>query len=241
MNMRNLIPVMTLAAGLSLSPAAGAGVVPVLEPPWLEAPRLDGVWGDGEWRGGKAAVLSTEDCSRRPEVRLVETSAGLYVGILMKDGTPIHGRSPDGGTLHQEDVFEIFFELAGDDRRYAELQISRSGAAFHKSYVLRSAPEITNTGRFTPEFLERSLQETVAPVPRGVRWASGSSEGWWVAEVFLPRRLLGPVLRANFAVHDWDRSLGVAGRTGRFYYWSAIESGCPHISPSRFGRVILRS
>lgn len=239
MNTRTLVSVMTVAVGLTLSPVAEA--VPAVEAVWQAAPCLDGIWGREEWRGGSSAVLTTDGCLKRPEVRVVETAAGLYVGVLMKDGTPIHGRSPAGGTLHQEDVFEIFFELEGDDRRYAELQISRSGAAFHKSYVLRSAPEITSTGRFTPEFLERHLKETITPVPSGVRWATGSSDGWWVAEVFLPRRLLGEVLRANFAVHDWDRSLGVAGRTGRFYYWSAIESGCPHISPSRFGRVILRS
>jgi hypothetical protein len=172
---------------------------------------------------------------------MVKTAAGLYLGVLMRDDTPSFGRSPVGETLHREDVLEIFFEDPVDKRRYRELQISRSGAAFHKAYLLKAEPEVTGTGRLTPEYLESSFDQKIRPVPRDVRWATGSTRDGWVAEVFLPRRLLGSELRANFAVHDWNRPLGAHGREGRFYYWSAIEAGCPHISPARFGRVIFRS
>lgn len=237
MRIRDLLFSLTVVTGLFLSPEAGAESA--LQAAWLAGPKLDGVWKTGEWTGASAAVLSAAGRPEKPEVRVIETSGGLYFGILMRDNSLVFGRSPRGGSLHQEDVLEIFFELRGDARRYAEFQISRSGEVFYKSYFLQAEAEVTSTGRLTPEFLERYFVESIRPVPQGIRWASGSSAGRWVAEVFLPRRLLGSKVRANFAVHDWDRALGTTDRKGRFYYWTAVEPGCPHISPSRFGFVFL--
>lgn len=228
-------------AGLLGSPVALAGNVPTVIAGQGMAPRLDGVWNGEEWASGSRVLLADAGGPGHRVVRILETSAGLYLGLLLPDATPSFGRSPEGGSLHREDVFEIFFEIDGDSRRYAELQISRSGAAFYKTFLLRKAPEVTSTGRLSPAYLERDFHEEQKPVPDGVRWAVGSGPRHWVAELFLPRRLYGKVLRANLAVHDWDRALGVGGRTGRFYYWSTTEPGCPHISPSRFGYLILRS
>jgi hypothetical protein len=228
-------------AGLLLSPAARADDVPSLAVAGGKAPCLDGVWNGREWEAGSRAILASAGGAGNRTIRILETPAGLYLGLVVPDATPSFGRSPAGESLHREDVFEIFFEIDGDSRRYAELQISRSGTAYYKTFLLRKPPEVTATGRLSPAYLVRDFQEEPKRVPDGVRWAVGSDDRLWVVELFLPRRLFGKVLRANLAVHDWDRPLGVEGRTGRFFYWSPIESGCPHISPSRFGYLILRS
>lgn len=229
--------------GLGESPSAA---VPRLAAP----PVIDGAVSESEWREAVRVALP-EQGGVKTSVRLAWREEGLYVGLIADENTPF-SREPDPreGSLHAQDVFEVFIDPVGDARQYYEIQLALSGETFFKNFLLSADPEVTAEGFLTEEFRARHFREEKTARPKAFLSASkyDPSRGVWTAELFLPAtflnsrnhdaRLRPGVLRANLVRHDWrNASVGDAA----FLYWAPVKSGHPHISPTLMGSLSLEA
>ncbi len=223
-----------------------------------QPPRIDGVIGREEWAGAVPVFFpQTGEAVRSPqpypgEIRVAWTKEGLYLAFQGIERNPVWGRTSKGSPLYQEDVFEFFLDPTGDHRQYVEVQLSPGGQAYFKNYVLTAPLRLTLEKRLTQEFVESELWRYEIPSPENFKTASrlDRKTHLWTLEAFFPaafvnRRQGGGALtpgkmRVNFARYDWDRALGDTARQPRYFYWSPVLQGCPHISPTSMGYLILK-
>ena len=240
-------------------PAARAESLPrIVAPSATQPPQVDGVIVGGEWaRAVPVSFPQTGDVIGKPqpypgEVRMLWTQEGLYLAFQGLESNPVFGRTAKGAPLYQEDVFEFFLDPTGDHRQYFETQLSPSGRAYFKNYVLSAPLRLTSEGRLTQEYVESELWRYEIPLPDKFRTASrvNPKTHLWTLEAFFPAALVnrrqggGPLkpgkMRVNFARYDWDLPLGDPARHPLYFYWAPVLQGCPHISPEAMGYLILK-
>jgi hypothetical protein len=219
-------------------------------PPAIEAPRaaaapiLDGLLDEPVWKTAPAIDLQAGTA------RLCWTPEGLYAAFESQDPALFASTSAPGSSLHEGDVFEIFFDAIGDHLQYTEVQVNAADRSFFKNYILTAPPLLTKTNRLTKEFCDSQLWRYDLPAPEGFTVKSRVVDGAWTTELFLPAKFLnrrrggtpleaGITLYLNLARYDWNAPMGGAERKAEFHYWVSVEPGCPHISPTRMGAVTL--
>ncbi len=176
----------------------------------------------------------------------------LSITTLMLCGNDLQKVKSD---LYKEDVCELFLAALPDSRQWFEIQVSPRNQTMDVLHLFTGdASRVTPTGRLQPDAVARdrwSLREWEAS---GLRTASGTlldanaARIGWTVEVAIPSALLtkrlggGPLrpldLYANFVRYDHPAAED-GTRSTVFASWSAVESGCPHISPSRLGTLRL--
>lgn len=237
-----------MATSLFVDPAFAA-------PPRAEAvfapvaPRIDGSMRDPIW--ATAIPIRFPEADSSNEVRFLWNASGLFLGFQTTDPSLHFGKTPVGNSLHEEDVFEFFFDPRGDHRQYVEAQINPAGRFFAKNYVLTARPRLTKEGRLTQPFVESELWRYEIPLPTNAQLDSrvDRPSGKWTLEMFLPadwvnRREGGTPLRPgvwriNLVRHDWTQALGTPDRPRDFQYWAPVLPGNPHISPTLMGYLKL--
>ncbi|GAT35433.1 hypothetical protein TSACC_3499 [Terrimicrobium sacchariphilum] len=208
-------------------------------------PEIDGVLSAGEWENTEEIILP----GGNPTVVRAEWSeTGLYFSLKALDTTPFI-RKPGleaEGSLHMQDVWEIFIDVLGDARQYYEVQIALSGETYAKNHLLTAPPEVDETHVLRKEFWCREWWPQPIILPADVRASSryDPMSGWWTAEIFLPagfvnkRRggcpLSAGVIRLNLVRHDWKNATDAD-----FLYWAPVKSGHPHLSPTVMGTLRL--
>lgn len=237
-------------------PAAGVGFT-------TQPPTIDGGLDDACWRD----VVALDDLqpaldsgkagsARQPtRIRLLWDADYLYVSFACRDADVYStGSIPHDGDLYKEDVCEVFLSALADGRQWFEIQVSPRNQTMDVLHLFTGDPsQVTPTGRLKAEAVARdrwALREWEAT---GLRTAAGELRengvlvGWTVEAAIpaalLTKRLNGGALRplnlyANFVRYDHPAA-GNGNRSPQFASWSAVESGCPHISPSRFGTLRL--
>jgi len=221
-------------------------------------PVIDGILKPEEWSAAAPLFLSIGwpkaqvMLSTCGEARLLWTPEGLYCSWEVVDNTLVFGHAPSGMPLYKEDVFELFIDSVGDHRQYYEIELDPAGHAYFKNTILTAKPRLTNEFRLEEDFVKSNLWSYVIPAPDGFRIASkvNPTTHLWTLEVFLPasfinRRLNGKPLapttmRFNLARHDWDLPLDSPNRKVKFYYYSPVLPGNPHISPTLMGNLVLK-
>lgn len=224
------------------------------EPPSLEArfvptsPVIDGHLDEEAWTKAEAAKIPADRDGQVSSVRFLWSEDGLYFGFEGVDSTPFQKDREPSGSLHTQDVVELFIDPVGDSMQYIEVQISLSGASFFQDYVLSAPPQTEPTGALTREFFSREWWPRAMPEPAGFVCVSrhDATTHRWVVEGFLPTEAFnrrrggkplqpGPI-RLNIARHDWKES---DPEGTLLLYWSEVIPGWPHLSPARMGTLQL--
>jgi hypothetical protein len=248
-------------------PARGeaSASVPAIEVPRARAaPRVDGRLDDEAWKGSAviAGLFPATDAgadvrlAKLPTtVRLLWDPEFLYVAFECADDE-VHGtgeaRARD--QIYMEDVCEVFLDAAGDGRQVFEVQSSPRGRNFTVLYLYTREPEYSAGMRLSQEFCRTDRWKFPGWEAAGLKTAGrvtsrdGRPAGWTV-EMAIPagpvakrlgRETLFPTeIRANFVRYDWPPSGPDGKRELLQQTWSPVLKGCPHISPSRMGRLRL--
>jgi hypothetical protein len=220
-------------------------VIPLAEHP----PVMDGKLDDPQWR--HAAILGPlsapsnprrEELAQQPEyrteVRMLWDTKTLYFAFTCR-GAPIEATyTRHDDPLFRQDVVEVFLDVAGDQREYAELQANPAGVTGDYYHWCEPNPRnpVKRIFRHEPTW---DLQGFVATA--GLLQEKGADVGWIVemsvpVESLLKKRGLDPDLRPGQALavnvlryaHPKDASgKGVHHQ----FNWSPTLRGCPHITP----------
>jgi hypothetical protein len=239
-------------AALRVAVLLGIPGIALAEPPLVTVPHvaqrpvIDGEVSDTEWQGARTVALPARG-GMQTAVRIFWAEEGLYVAFVAEEPTPFsRERDPVEGSLHQQDVVEIFIDPVGDARQYYEIQVALSGEVFIKNFLLTADPEVSPEGFLTADFRARAFWPGRIPPPENFQTVGkhDPGEGVWTAEVFLPAgflskrrgtaRLQPGRLRVNLARHDWRNE-----KDAEFSYWALVKAGHPHISPTRMGTFVL--
>lgn len=242
----------------------GEGVPSLQVPRATTPPAIDGRLDDEPWRGAAtiAGLLPSrgEDTAARiaktpTTVRVLWDPGYLYVAFeCVDDAVYTTGDSRPRDQIYREDVCEVFLDGVGDGRQYLEVQSSPAGRNFDVLYLYSREPEYTPQMRLTEEFCRADRWKFPGWEVKGLRTAGrklvrrGKEVGWTV-EIAIPA---GPIMkrrgregffpteiRANFVRYDWPPSDSDGKRELLQQNWSPVLLGCPHISPSRMGRLNL--
>jgi len=237
--------VLTLGACV-LRAAAPQGCAEPGPPPEAEVARAGGASPTAaEWAAAPEMLLSGE--ASRTGVRALWSPEALFIAMEAVEATPFTREPEKGGSLHTQDVFEVFIDPVGDARQYYELQVALSGALFFKNFLLSAPPVTEADGVLDPAFRAAECWSFPLPVPPEIEATSrrDPQSGLWRVEVRLPASLLHRrrpgkpltpgTLRANFVRHDWRNAREVS-----FLYWSPVRPGHPHLSPGRMGALHLK-
>lgn len=261
-----LLSLLALAAACRLGLAgpvreSSSDIVPVLEVPRARvAPTVDGRIEDEAWKrsaviaglfpatdaGGDARLANLPTT-----VRVLWDPQFLYVAFECADdevyGT---GEARARDQLYMEDVCEVFLEGVGDGRQIFEVQSSPRGRNYTVLYLYTRDSEYSAGNRLAQEYCRTDRWKFPGWEAPGLKTAGRSRVGkGWTVEMAIPA---GPVvkrlgsetffpteLRANFVRYDWPPSGGDGKRELLQQTWSPVLKGCPHISPSRMGRLRL--
>lgn len=247
-----------------LSGEAAPLAVPELSVPHTaEPPVIDGLLGDACW--SRAAVIEgllparggtyQDKLDKRPTtVRLLWDKDNLYVSFTCKDedvfatGTVAHD-----GNIYTEDACEVFIDAKGDGRQWIEIQVNPLNQTLDlMSFFSGDTKDVNANGRLVTSGTDFwSFRSWEA---EGMRNASGrlvDGDGniiGWTVEMAIPAKLLTKrwgggdlrplAMRANFVRYDHPRKED-GEREVLFMSWGVVEHGCPHISPTAMGRLIL--
>jgi|GEM_PF-3213912 len=173
-------------------------------------------------------------------------SEHLYVAFVCMQPPPFYAdRTERDAKLHEQDVAEVYLDVAGDMMQYVELHVSPLGTSGDIYHVWSAKPD------FPPDKIDwkqtSAHKSDSAWDLDGFRAASapiiidGKTVGWTVeAEIpvsgLLVKRGLseklaeGRKIRMNFLRYVYELS-GDGKRIHRQLNWSKTMKGCPHVSP----------
>jgi hypothetical protein len=186
-------------------------------------------------------------------VRVLWDPQYLYVSFDCRSNNVFFsGTKSHDDMLFKEDAVEVFIDGFGDGRQYIEVQVNPAGVNFDAMHVVIAPPETTHGERFSQAFCDSgnwlSFPEWTM---KGLRTAARRTHTGWTAELAIPadtimKRKGSAVffptgLRANFVRCDHPASGPNGKRELTPQNWSPVLFGCPHISPTRMGRLQLIS
>ncbi len=255
--------ILALASLLAGCGTAFAAPLPTLTVPFAtQTPRVDAAPNDPAWQRAAcipaltvSPVLGENPAAPLPtQVFVLWDADFLYVRFVSEDKdiyTPFQERD----TPHyQGDVAEVFLDAVGDGQQYYEFELSPRGGILDQNFALTAPQRNDEYGRLLPEVTDRDLWANLAWNCDGLRTATqilrrDGHDAGWIAEFALPakvmlKRLGGGkfeprTLRANFLRYDWQPREGSRERDLVAHNWSTVLRGCPHISPSRMGYLVL--
>lgn len=226
---------------------------------------IDGKLDDPAWRG--AAIIKGLHPSREENfqdkidsiptiIRILWDENFLYVGFECIDADIYSsGKLKHDDDLYKEDVCEVFIDGKGDGRQYVEIQVNPDGENLDMIYVFSGEPEYTPELRMTQEFCDKNRWGFREWNMEGLRTAGsriyrdGKIIGWNV-EMAIPatvivkrhglKNFVPMEIRANFLRYDWQVDEKTGTRELLQMNWSPVLKGCPHISPSSMGRLVLK-
>jgi hypothetical protein len=242
--------------------AFGAALPSVQVPHADRAPAINAAPGDPSWSG--AAKIDSLQLSENasPGLKAIPQTAvllqwdraNLYVRFVCEGDAEIY--SPFSGRdapYYKGDVVEVFLDVIGDGREYVELEVSPNNGVLDQIYLCTTEPKCGANGVLEAGIIDRDLWIFPSWNLDGLRTAARrNGKGGWIVDMAIPASILkrtgrkefGPMaIRANFLRYDYPRKeQGARGGNDREFVplnWSSVEAGCPHISPSRMGRLQL--
>jgi hypothetical protein len=247
-----------------IRPESEKGIPSLDVPRAIAPPVIDGRLDEKVWK--EAATITGllpargEDTAARiaripTTVRVLWDPGSLYVSFeCVDDEVWSTGSARPRDQIYLEDVCEVFLDGVGDGRQYLEVQSSPAGRNFDVLYLFTRSPAYTPQMRMTEEFCRTDRWKFPGWEVKGVRTAGrklirGDKVIGWAVEMAIPA---GPVMkrrgsevffpteiRGNFVRYDWPLSPATGKRELLQMNWSPVLLGCPHISPSRMGRLNL--
>lgn len=218
------------------------------EPAWQTAPASE-VFVPSINRAEKELA---EDPAYRTTVRALHDGSTLYVAFECH-GPPFWAtftRRDD--KLYEQDVAEIFLDVAGDMREYAEMQASPNGVVAD-FYHWWNPPPTYPAGQLDWDQIGKQHRGDGAWNLDGLRAAGRAMDApaqGWTVEFAVPLEPLltvrglpptlspGQTLKANFVRYVWllkpDGTRGHNQMT-----WKPIIQGCPHVSPMAHGTLFV--
>jgi hypothetical protein len=171
----------------------------------------------------------------------------LHIRFVCQDAhifLPQQGRDAE---LYRGDVVEVFLDTVGDGAAVTELQFSPAGDAFDQVILLTRPLVSQENGLMAGDLASRDLWMDRSWNMEGLRWATKRSDSGWVTDVAIPARSalrrsgLGSwkpmTISANLLRYDYMPT--ATGQQLVALNWSTVQFGCPHLSPSRMGRLHL--
>ncbi|HCE42587.1 MAG TPA: hypothetical protein DET40_03465 [Lentisphaeria bacterium] len=264
--MKKMLLFLLFLSACSSVDVKNSGPVPSLDVPLLATPPvIDGKLDDPAWKD--AAVIKGLRSSRGKNyqdkidkipttIRVLWDENYLYVGFECIDADIYSsGKMKHDEDLYKEDVCEVFIDGKGDGRQYVEIQATPDGESLDLMYVFTGDPEYTSELRMTPEFCDKERWGFREWNMEGLRTAGSRIErdgkivGWSV-EMAIPaaavvkrqglKNFVPMEIRANFMRYDWPADEKTGKRDLLHMNWSPVLKGCPHISPSSMGRLVLK-
>ncbi|MEM8495376.1 MAG: carbohydrate-binding family 9-like protein, partial [Planctomycetota bacterium] len=144
---------------------------------------------------------------------------------------------------HEGDVVEVFF---GSVSRYFEVQVSPRGRTLDKSFTIQGPVTTGPEGALLAEN-RRRMDARLHDDLEGLRAASQEVDGGWVVDLMIPAAYLPKLpglgdppakVLANFVRLDQPTPGDINAVTAQTN-WSPVVRGRPHISPQRFGELVL--
>lgn len=256
------------ALGICLAAGAGMGgelnVPSINVPKAKQAVPLDAQVDGPAWQGA-AIIDALTPCigTAQPDkageipvtVKLMWDSIGLHIGFICVDSDIFCTKTTNDRKLYEEDVCEIFLDPKGDSRQWYEIEISPKNVRFTMSTALTCEPKSDPASGLldgqvnardtwgAPDWEIEGLATATAPLMR-----DGAVKGW-MTQALIPAKILlqrtggkalepGMAFRCTLVRYDWRP--GTAGtRELLALSWTPIMNGCPHLSPSRMGRLCL--
>lgn len=251
--MRCPISICLLACGA----LAAMDAPPVLEvpaaalPPAVSAEPAEAVWGQAAIIPALVPALDGDiNGLQSTEVRVLWGPKTLFVRFISRDDELWNPHTERDAQIHLGDECHAYIQLDAAGAAYAEYQVGPVGQVFDAMFVLAGTPTLMPSGRMTNEARTTLLWKFVPWEWKGNRQASRvASDGRWIVDIafdmreYLTRNRIdqlqpGREIRANFVRHDWPKP-AAGERVMVPQYWSAVERGCPHLSPARMGTLRL--
>lgn len=235
------------------------------EPPTLtvpraaEAPGIDGRLDETAWT--QAAVIPSllpprgqqASADIQPtEIRLLWDATGMHLAFrCLDDEIYASGTIPHDGDVYREDVCEVFLDAKGDGRQWIEIQVNPLNQTLDLMSLNVGDTASLPNGRLastTDLFSFRGWEAEGLRTAAG-RLTEGDREIGWTVEMTIPataltkrlgvKELQPGAMRANFI--RYDHRLPQSGTQRRLVQqnWAPVVHGCPHISPSAMGFLIL--
>ncbi|OGV41422.1 MAG: hypothetical protein A2X48_09290 [Lentisphaerae bacterium GWF2_49_21] len=254
-----------LSACTSFNEQKTEGIPSLIVPRAETAPVIDGKLDEPAWSG--AAVIKGLHPSRGESyrdrigkipttVRVLWDENFLYVSFeCVDDDIYSSGKLKHDDDLYKEDVCEVFIDGKGDGRQFVEIQANPDGVNLDLMYVFTGDPEYTSELRMTSEFCDKNRWGFREWNMEGLRTAGsrisrdGKIVGWNV-EMAIPAAAVvkrqglknfAPMeIRANFLRYSWPVDEKTGKRDLLHMNWFPVLKGCPHISQSSMGRLVLR-
>ena len=222
----------------------------IAEPDWRKAsPSAPLIGPIGQVHEGMAA-----DPAYRTTVRALWDKQNLYLAFVCRGPKYFATLRKHDDPLYTQDVVEVFLDVAGDMRQYAELQVSPLGVTADVYHTWTRPPDYPagqiDTRQLVNHHMDRAWNLpgfTAATAPL----IENGREAGWVAEIVVPvggllsRRHLpgrlhsGQNVRANFIRYIY--TLGAHGqRIHHQLNWVPTIQGRPHISPMAMGIIHCR-
>lgn len=229
--------------------------------PGMDARLDDPAWQDAAVISALPQMLRGEDLpptTLQPlptEVRLLWSPEYLYIRFIC-DGpkiyAPFHGHDAN---YYEADVVEIFFDPVGDGRQSMEIQISpTNGVADYNN--LCTAPQITSQPNLildwsiVRENFWSDKSWNLAGLRTAARQCRLGKDHRWVVDAALPANpalhRLGKNAYQPMELHAnlvrYDRAMIPGSKKKRelnAMSWAPTMFGCPHISPTAMGILVL--
>lgn len=250
--------VLLLASPLDAAEEALPAAPELAVPRLALAPRLDGDPVDPAWAAAAripALGLSRRDGGEPRPAPPTSVQIGWDAGFLYVRFTslgreiyqPVTGHDAD---LYKGDVVELFLDVVGDAAATVELQVAPSGDTLDQLILITAPPRHRADCVLEGAVIDRDLWFWREWSLEGLRTATKARAdgGGWITDIGIPAasalRRLGlkewraMAVRANFLRYDWPAAAD-GSRDLLALDWSTVMRGCPHISPSRLGRLVL--
>jgi hypothetical protein len=211
------------------------------DPAWEKAAVISGLTISSDGENSDAAPAPT------PTRVLVLWSPGaLFVRFVCTDRelyVPHEGRD---AALYEGDVVEVFLDPVGDHRQWYEIEVSPENDVLDLNTVMSGPPKSLSNKMLTGEAMREWWPDRSFTV-EGLKTAVRRTKEGWIADLAIPasailRRTGGDkitprALRANFIRYDFSTPSGKPEMLP--LNWSPVNTGCPHISPTAMGELML--